>query len=138
MQIEFNTLKCAKILSQGGLPASYAELLVESLAGVEINNLYERMEIDTMLSQAIQNTFIENRKATDKTIDEWRREFDARMEERRRDFDARMAERNQQFEKDFAERKVESRNNLRWMVGTIITCTLALASYLSALIRLTH
>ena len=138
MQIEFNTLKCAKILSQGGLPASYAELLVESLAGVEINNLYGRVEIDTMLSETVQNAFVEGREANRKAIEECRREFDARMEERRRDFDARMAERNQQFEKDFSERKVESRNNLRWMVGTIITCTLALASYLSALIRLTH
>ncbi len=145
MRIEFNTLKYAKILSKGGFPALYAETLAGSLADIEYNNLYGKTEINTMLSQAIQNTFTESRKAWreeiakeskahDKAIAEQRREFDARMEERRRDF----AERSQQFEKEFAERRIESRNNLRWIIGTIITCTLALASYTAALIRLTH
>ncbi len=128
MRFEFDTLKCAKMLTRGGVQTSQAEVMIESLSGVDINNLYGKMEIDTMLNEAVRNTFEEFRRESDKR----HREFNERSAERRREFDKRMAERDKQIEKDLTE----SRTWRRWTVGTIITCTLALAGYLSALIHL--
>ncbi len=171
MRVEFDTLKCAKMLRKGGMETSYAEVMIGSFSSVEINNLYSKMEMDTMLSESVLNTLVECRRefdarlerdriTTDKVLEDRRREFDARMErdriatekaleerriatdkaieDRRREFNERAAERNLQFEKESAERRMESRSAIRWMVGTVITCTLALAGYLSTLIRLTH
>ncbi len=120
MKFEFDTLKCAKMLAKGGLATSQAEVMIGSLSNVEMNNIYSKTEINGMLHESFY-----------KAVDECRREFDARMAERNRLIDKQI---DRQIEKDSAERKAM----IRWIVGTIITCTLALASYLSALIHITH
>lgn len=112
MKLEFDSLKCVKMLIFKGLDAKNSEAIVESLADIEIRNLYSIMEIDSMLSETVKNT----------------------LAECRREFDDRIAVYEKRIELEIAEAK----SSRRWMVGTIITCTLALAGYLSALIHLTH
>lgn len=128
MKFQFDTLKCAKMLVKGGMPIYYANVMVESLSKVELNNICDRREIEAMLSETVQKVFDE----FDSRMAERRREFNERAAERRREFNERAAERNKQIEKDIAE----GRSLMRWLIGTVITCTLALAGYLSALIHL--
>ena len=133
-KIELDTLKCVQLLMDRGLETKMAEAIVESLTDIPVRNLYNKSEVDNMLSDAVE-----------KTIHECRREFDEKIHERRRELD----ERHREFDKQYLERYRESKERFssmeksiesgrRWMVGTIITCTVALATYLSALIHFIH
>ena len=116
MKWEFDTLKCAKMLLNRGLSSNESEAISETLSDLDIRNLYSSIEVDTMLSEAVKNTFVE-----------CRHEFDSKLA-----LYEKMVERR--IESDVAE----ARSSRRWMMGTIITCTLSLAGYLSACIHLLH
>jgi hypothetical protein len=68
--------------------------LIESLMNMDILNIYSKLEIDTILSEAVKTV-----------IEDQRREFDKRMELAERRIDNEIA---------------ESRSRQRWLIGTII------------------
>ncbi len=72
--------------------------------------------------------------AIQKALDKNSHQFDQRLEAERRQADQRCALMEKRIESDIAE----ARNARRWMTGVIITCTLALAGYLSALLHMSH
>lgn|SRR3990167_5328010 len=116
MKLEIDTLKCAKMLARQGFNSLQAEGLVSTFADCKFRNLYSKNEINTMLTEAMEKVFRDNRAELERRLEEQRRELDKRIEA------------------DIAE----IRTNRRWIVGTIITVGIALAGYLSALIHFTH
>ena len=141
MKCQFDSLKCAKILKDGGVAPDDAEAIAGMLTETNINNLYSRPEIDEMLNEVVKTTLAESRREFDQlndtvktTLAENRRQFDKSLERSRED----LAEVRRQFDQSFARSREDSESNRRWIVGTIITCALALGGYLSALMHLTH
>lgn len=123
MKLELDTLKCVTMLVDNGVAQNDAKAIIDTLSSITIRNLYEKSGVDNMLSETVQKVFDENR-----------RELDRRIEERRRETEARFALSEKRMDQEIAE----ARSRHRWMIGTIITCTVALAGYLSALIQMTH
>jgi len=77
------------------------------------------MEIDTMLSESVRNIF-----------DEYRQQ----REQRAQEFDKQMALSEKRMNTRIDAEIAEVRSRYRWLMGIIITCTLALAGYTSVLI----
>ena len=112
MKIEFDTLKCAKILLSKGFTQPQAEALASTLGGTEIRNLYGKTEVNNMLAEAVQNVF-----------KHWDKQWEQRLSVMEKRVDSEIA---------------EARAGRRWVIGTIITVGFALAGYLSALIHFAH
>lgn len=123
MQLEFDSLKCAKMLIDRGLGTSESEAIVETLTETDFRNCYSKAEIDNMLPQTVKDVF---------------QSVDKQLEERRWEFDKRLADMERRYEADRTAERSEFRATRRWLVGTIITCTFALAGYLSAILHLMH
>lgn len=119
MKLELNTLKCVKLLIKKGFERPQAEALAETITGLNIRNIYEKEEVNTMLTEAMERILKE---------EACRRKEDARRNERELDILQR------RLDNEYRESIVAR----RWMTGIIITCTLGLAGYLSALIHLIH
>lgn len=130
MKIEMDTLKCVKMLAQKGLNDKTAQAIVESFTDINIRNLYTKSKVDIMLSEAVQKTFDDLRRESDRKYEAAQRQH--REVEKKHAVMQKMMQ--QRVEADIAE----ARSGRRWLIGTIITCTLALAGYLSALIHFTH
>ena len=119
MKLEFDTLKCVKILKEQKFNPQDAEILVSALSGVEIRNLYHKGEVDIMQSDAVEKVF--------KRWDEKQALIKQELERRIASYEGRLAN-------DIAE----ARAGRRWVIGTIVTVGVALAGYLSALIHFSH
>ncbi|MCH9744120.1 MAG: hypothetical protein K0U29_04215 [Gammaproteobacteria bacterium] len=111
------------MLSIGDLSAEQADAIVTMLTDCEIWNLFNKDEVTTMLNEGL-----------DKIIEK----HDKIMEENDKKWDQKHKELLANWGQEHREYRRELRSDRRWMVGTIITCTLALAGYLSALIHLSH
>ena len=116
MKLEFDTLRCVKMLKDQDVNARDAEALASTLAAVDIRNLYDRDKVDIMKDDIITNTIAECR----------------------REFDKQMAVREKYLEAQIAADIAEARAGRRQVIGTIITVGLALAGYLSAVIHFSH
>ena len=123
MQLDFDTLHYVKMLTCNGIQRPEAEAIVEALSRVGLRNLYTKEEVNEMIADSVQKVLDDNRRA-------FEREMEIRVEE--------MNKRSEESAKRFESDRAEARSARRWMVGTIITCSLGLAGYLSVLIRLTH
>ncbi|MCH9644726.1 MAG: hypothetical protein K0U29_04170 [Gammaproteobacteria bacterium] len=112
MKLELDSLKCAKMLSNGGLNTGQADAIAMALTDCEIWNLFNRDEVMTMVNEGL-----------DRIIEKYERKW---------------AEDQRRLDDKHREDLRELRIGRRWLTGLIITCTLALAGYLSALIHITH
>jgi hypothetical protein len=112
MKFEFDSLKCAKLLRVIGIETSVAEALVEAAATTEIKNLYNKQEVDVMLSESVRGV-----------LDEFRRESDKNFAI---------------LEKQIEKNEKEMKSSRRWLGGLIVASSISIAGYLSALIHFTH
>jgi len=120
MRIEFDTLKCAKILSSKGYSLRQAEALSSAIASMEIRNLFDKTEVNNMLADVVKNV-----------LEECRREFDKQFSLTEKRVNSEIASLNARISTELAE----ARAGRRWVIGSIITVGIALAGYLSALIH---
>ncbi len=130
MKLEIDSLKCVKLLTSRGWNISDAEAVVEAFTDIDFRNVYDKQEVTTMLSEAVQKVF-DN---ADKRFDEERRSSDKRLDEERRSSEKHFELLEKRIESD----RQESINSRRWMTGIIVTAIIALAGYLSALIHISH
>lgn len=130
MLIQIDTLKYARILKERGFPFKEAEALVSTLTRMEIHNLYSKIEVDKMLSESVQEVFVQQREK----LAEQRREFDARMQSLEKYHDQQLKYQEQQVR----DNKNELLVSRRWLIGTVITVGLSLAAYLSTLLHFSH
>ncbi len=112
MKLNFDTLKCAKIFLNSGFDLEYASELVKAVNEIDVANIYSKEEVDIMLSETVEKVFRDHRAE----VDRW---FEAE---------------NRRHAADIAEIRAQT----RWLIGTIITSTFALAGYMSALFHFTH
>ena len=123
MQLQFDSLKYARILAKKGIKAQTAESIVALLTELNILNLYSKHEVDSMLSEAIREVFVEQ---------------DKKLAEQRREFDVRMQSMEKYHDQQLRDNKTELLVSRRWMIGTIITIGTTLSAYLSAMLHFSH
>ncbi|MBA2710082.1 MAG: hypothetical protein H0U57_05785 [Tatlockia sp.] len=148
MRIRTNTLKYAKLLQAKGISSKSAEAFMTVLSEIEIYNICSSDEVNGMLSESIKEVFVEQ----DKKLAEQRREFDVSFNALKMELKEGHARSDVSFNAFKLELK-EGRNrsdlivqnlmneiaaNRRWTIATIITVGLSIATYLSALFRLSH
>lgn len=137
MKFEIDTLKCAKMLSSIGFEQTKAEGLAEVLAGSNVRNVYSKIEVDTMLSEAVKNTFEELRRESDKSFKIIEKQIVAN-EKRIEANEQRIIAAEARGETRFAQCLSEMRTSRRWIGGLIVASWISIAGYLSALIHFTH
>lgn len=115
IRLEFDTLDCVYLLMDKGLKEEISKAIVEALSKTPIRNLYSKSEVNEMVNEVIRETLEQHQRELDRRFNERRQELDQRLNERRQEFDAFRS---------------EVRSQYRWLVGTIVTCTLSLISYL--------
>ncbi|MBA2653087.1 MAG: hypothetical protein H0U73_12615 [Tatlockia sp.] len=130
MRIRTNTLKYAKLLQAKGISSKSAEAFMTVLSEIEIYNICSREEVNSMLSESIKEVFIEQ----DKKLAEQRREFDVSFNA----FKQELKEGRDRSDRIGQNLMQELAANRRWTIATIITVGLSIATYLSALFRLSH
>ncbi|MBA2710264.1 MAG: hypothetical protein H0U57_06710 [Tatlockia sp.] len=130
MRIRTNTLKYAKLLQAKGISSKTAEAFMTVLSEIEIYNICSREEVNSMLSESIKEVFIEQ----DKKLAEQRREFDVSFNA----FKQELKEGRDRSDRIGQNLMQELAANRRWTIATIITVGLSIATYLSALFRLSH
>ena len=123
MRIQCDTLKYARLLRKKGLKSEVGDEFMSTLTEIEIFNIYSKHEVDSMLSEAVQEVFAKQ---------------DQKLAEQRREFDARMKDTAKYHDQQIRDNKSELLASRRWMIGTVITVGLSLAAYLSALIHFNH
>ena len=134
MKCQFDSLQYVKILGKKGVDSTQAEAIIELLTEVDIRNLYSKAEIDTMLPQTVQTMFDK----FDRQFEQRRQEAEQRAEQRRQEAEQRLNEQRKEFNKRLEEDRKEAIAGRRWQVATIITCSFALAGYLSIIIHIAH
>ena len=134
MRIQCDTLKYARLLSKKGVKSDVANGLMSTLTEIEIFNIYSKHEVDSMLSEAVQEVFAKH----DRSIDDVFAKQYQKLAEQRREFDARMKDTAKYHDQQLRDNKSELLASRRWMTGTIITVGLSMAAYLSALIHFNH
>ena len=102
MRIEFDTLKCAKMLSSRGFPLKQAEALVSVLSASEITNINSKDEVNNMLAEAVEKVFTR---------------WDEKQAIQNRESERRIQSYENRLNLDLAE----ARSHRRWLIGTLIT-----------------
>ena len=103
MKLMFDSLKYVKMLRRLGCDNQLAENLIQALMALDIQNVYSKEEISTMLSKDLEKILVNQ----EKRLTEQRREFNARSKERRQELDKRLAEQRREFEVHSKERRQE-------------------------------
>lgn len=130
MRIQCDSLKYARLLEKKGIKSNAAEGFMSTLTQIEIFNIYNKHEVDSMLSEAVEKVFAKQ--------DERLVKQDLKLAEQKREFDARMQDNAKYHEQQLRDNKSELLASRRWMIGTVITVGLSLAAYLSALLHFNH
>lgn len=127
MRIQCDTLKYANLLKKRGVEAGVADKVMSTVTQVDILNIHDKDEVTTMLNESTKAIFAEQ----DKKLAEQSK----KLAEQRREFDARRKETARYHEQQLRDNKAELLTSRRWMIGSVITVGVSLATYLSALLH---
>ncbi len=145
MRIQCDSLKYARLLGKKGVKSCDADDLMSTFTEIEIFNIYNKLEVDTMISGAVDKVFVKHDRSIenmllkhDRLMESVFAKQDEKLAEQRREFNVRMQDMSKYHESQIREQRNESLTSRRWLAGTVITVGLSLAAYLSALIQFNH
>lgn len=123
MNIQFDSLKCVKLLVSKGVDADNAENFVEVVGVTELLNLYTKEEVDAMLSDTVKEVFKEQRRETNERLAVYERQLESRWSG---------------FEAHTTRQYETLLSTTRWGLGLILTTVIAFGGYITTFLHLSH